>query len=126
MAKFKIIVIAHQLKGKKIAKANDIVEESELTSDSKDLVKKGFIVPVEDTDEEKAAAQKEQQAIDDAAKLAKEASEKLVLQKEAEIQKENQEKASELEVVDPVIIEVENSAATNAANKLKGKANPKK
>ncbi|MCM8906830.1 hypothetical protein [Tenacibaculum finnmarkense] len=123
MGKFKINVIAHQLKGKKIAKFGEVVDESELTSDSSILVSNGYIVPVDDTPEEieaaklaKEAAKKEQQEIDDAAKLAK----------EAVIQKENEEKALELEVVNPVVITSENNAATNAANKLKEKANPKK
>lgn len=44
MAKFKINVIAHQLKGKKVAKFGEVVDESELTSDSKELLSKGFII----------------------------------------------------------------------------------
>ena len=44
MAKFKINVIAHQLKGKKVAKFGEVVDESELTSDAKELLAKGFIV----------------------------------------------------------------------------------
>lgn len=48
MAKFKINVIAHQLKGKKVAKFGEVVDESELTSDSKELLSKGFIVKLSD------------------------------------------------------------------------------
>lgn len=50
MAKFKINVIAHQLKGKKVAKFGEVVDESELTSDSKELLAKGFIVKLSGKD----------------------------------------------------------------------------
>ena len=48
--KFKVNVIAHQLKGKKIAKYGDVISESELTTDSKTLLKQGFIIEVESDD----------------------------------------------------------------------------
>lgn len=57
MAKnFKVNVLAHQLKGKKIAKYGEMVSESELTSNSKDLLEKGFIVEVSEEEKAKEAA----------------------------------------------------------------------
>jgi len=43
MAKYKILVIQHCLKNNKIAKFGEIVDESQLTSSSFDLVQQGFI-----------------------------------------------------------------------------------
>jgi hypothetical protein len=43
MTKYKILVIAHCLKHKKIAKYGEIVDESQLTSSAFDLVEQGFI-----------------------------------------------------------------------------------
>ena len=43
MEKYKVKVIGHQLKGKVVAKAGDIVEESQLMSEASELVKAGFI-----------------------------------------------------------------------------------
>jgi hypothetical protein len=48
MAKYKVIVIAHQLKNNKIAKSKDIVDESQLNGNAAELVKAGFIVPVKE------------------------------------------------------------------------------
>lgn len=53
--KYKIQVIAHQLKGKVVAKFGDVVDESQLTKDAKSLVKAGFI---------KSVSKKEQDAAD--------------------------------------------------------------
>lgn len=41
---YKISVIAHQLKGQKVAEYGTIVSEKELNGNAKDLLKKGFIV----------------------------------------------------------------------------------
>ena len=41
---YKINVIAHQLKGQKVADFGTIVSESQLSGNAKDLLKKGFIV----------------------------------------------------------------------------------
>lgn len=75
---YKINVIAHQLKGKKIAKHGEIVSESELTSDAGKLVKAGFIVEVS-AKEQKAdgAAKTKTDSGSDASDAAKEATEKL-------------------------------------------------
>ena len=48
MAKYKIIVIAHQLKNKIIAKSGDLVDETQLMGNAPQLVKEGFIELVED------------------------------------------------------------------------------
>ena len=125
MGKFKINVIAHQLKGKKIASFGEVVDESELTSDSSILVNKGYIVPIGDTPEEIEA----KKLAKETAKKGLEGAEAGKIAKEAVIQKENEGKAFELEVVDvvdSVIIDTKNTAATNAASKLKGKVAPKK
>ena len=78
---YKINVIAHQLKGKKIAKHGEIVSESELTSDAGKLVKAGFIVEVSAKEQNallKAAADAAKAAADKAAAdAAKAAAEKL-------------------------------------------------
>lgn len=46
MAKYKIAVIGHLLKNNKVAKFGEIVDESQLTSPAKDLVKEGFITEI--------------------------------------------------------------------------------
>ena len=47
MAKYKIAVIGHLLKNNKVAKFGEEVDESQLTSPAKDLVKEGFITEIE-------------------------------------------------------------------------------
>lgn len=47
MAKYKIAVIGHLLKNNKVAKFGEEVDESQLTSSAKDLVKAGFITEIE-------------------------------------------------------------------------------
>lgn len=47
MRKYKILVIAHQLKNQVIAKCNDIVDESQLNGNSADLINAGFIKQIE-------------------------------------------------------------------------------
>jgi len=47
MAKYKIAVIGHLLKNNKVAKFGEEVDESQLTSPAKDLVKAGFITEIE-------------------------------------------------------------------------------
>lgn len=53
MARFKVLVIAHSLKNNKVAKSGDIVDESQLTSPSFELVKEGFLEPIEEEIEPK-------------------------------------------------------------------------
>lgn len=48
MAKYKIKVIAHQLKGNVIAKSGDIVDENQLDGNASELVKAGFVELVEE------------------------------------------------------------------------------
>jgi len=43
MAKYKVLVIAHQLKNKIIAKSGDLVDETQLMGNAPQLVKEGFI-----------------------------------------------------------------------------------
>lgn len=43
MAKYKILVIAHSLKNNLVGKFNEVVDESQLTSDVSELVEAGFI-----------------------------------------------------------------------------------
>jgi len=43
MAKYKILVIAHQLKNKVIAKYGDVVDETQLMGNAPQLEKEGFI-----------------------------------------------------------------------------------
>lgn len=49
MRKFKIVVIAHQLKNNVVAKTNEIVDESQLLGNADELVKAGFVVEVKDS-----------------------------------------------------------------------------
>lgn len=49
MRKFKVLVIAHQLKNKVIAKTNDIVDENQLLGNADELVKAGFVEEVKDS-----------------------------------------------------------------------------
>ncbi|MEN9928930.1 MAG: hypothetical protein RLZZ231_851 [Bacteroidota bacterium] len=46
MKNFQVLVIAHCLKGNKIAKSGDIVSESQLTSPAFELIEAGFIKEV--------------------------------------------------------------------------------
>ena len=46
MAKFKVLVIALSVKNNKIAKCNDVIDESQLNSSSYELVNAGFIEEV--------------------------------------------------------------------------------
>ena len=46
MAKFKVLVIGHQLKNKIVAGFGDVIDESQLMGKSEDLVKAGFIEEV--------------------------------------------------------------------------------
>lgn len=48
--KYKIKVIAHSIKGNKIAKYGEEVDESQLTGPAYELVKQGFIEEVESSD----------------------------------------------------------------------------
>lgn len=48
MRKFKIVVIAHQLKNNVVAKTNEIVDENQLLGNADELVKAGFVVEVKD------------------------------------------------------------------------------
>lgn len=50
MRKFKIVVIAHQLKNNVVAKTNEIVDESQLLGNADELVKAGFVVEVKDSE----------------------------------------------------------------------------
>ena len=50
MAKYKILVIAHSLKNNLVGKSNEVVDESQLTSDPKELVEAGFIELVEEVE----------------------------------------------------------------------------
>jgi hypothetical protein len=50
MAKYKVLVIAHSLKNNLVGKFNEVVDESQLTSDVKELVEAGFIELVEETE----------------------------------------------------------------------------
>ena len=43
MAQYKILVIAHSLKNNLVAKCNEVVDESQLTSSVSELVAAGFI-----------------------------------------------------------------------------------
>lgn len=47
MRKYKVLVIAHQLKNQVIAKYGEIIDESQLNGNSADLVKAGFIAQIE-------------------------------------------------------------------------------
>tara|TARA_R100000541_G_scaffold44592_1_gene51679 strand:+ start:1059 stop:1271 length:213 start_codon:yes stop_codon:yes gene_type:complete len=49
MRKFKVLVIAHQLKNKVIAKTNDLVDENQLLGNADELVKAGFVEEVKDS-----------------------------------------------------------------------------
>jgi hypothetical protein len=51
MKKYKVMVIAHQLKNKVIAKSGDIVDESQLMGNAIELIEKNFIVPIDVDDE---------------------------------------------------------------------------
>lgn len=57
MAKYKILVIEHCLNGNVVAKCNELVDESQLTSPASELVEAGFIELV-DEDSEKLAPKK--------------------------------------------------------------------
>lgn len=46
MRNFQVLVIAHCLKGNKIAKSGEIVSESQLTSPASELIEAGFITEV--------------------------------------------------------------------------------
>lgn len=46
MAKFKVLVIALSVKNNKIAKCNEIIDESQLNSSAYELVNAGFIEEV--------------------------------------------------------------------------------
>lgn len=46
MRNFQVLVIAHCLKGNKIAKSGEIVSESQLTSPASELIEAGFIKEV--------------------------------------------------------------------------------
>jgi DNA-binding HxlR family transcriptional regulator len=60
MAKYKILVIAHSLKNNLVGKCNEVVDESQLTSDVKGLVDAGFIeLVVEPTTETKVETKAE-------------------------------------------------------------------
>jgi len=71
MRKFKIIPIAHSLKGNKIAKCGDTVDESQLTSPASELIEAGFIKEItkskkelkEEADLEKAAEKAEAEKV---------------------------------------------------------------
>jgi hypothetical protein len=52
MAKYKILVIAHSLKNNLVGKFNEVVDESQLTSNAKELVESGFIELVEEVEKE--------------------------------------------------------------------------
>ena len=52
MAQYKILVIAHQLKHKVIAKYGDVVDETQLMGNAYELVKEGFIELVEEVQDE--------------------------------------------------------------------------
>mgnify|MGYP003643506311 CR=1 FL=1 len=52
MAKYKVLVIAHQLKNNKIAKSKDIVDESQLNGNAKELVEAGYIAPLKESKKE--------------------------------------------------------------------------
>lgn len=58
MAQYRVNVISLQLKGKKIASANSVVDESQLNGNAEELVKTGFIELVEEVAEEKSKATK--------------------------------------------------------------------
>ena len=47
MRKYKILVIAHQLKNQVIAKYGEVVDESQLNGNSADLINAGFIEQIE-------------------------------------------------------------------------------
>lgn len=49
MREFKVLVIAHQLKNKVIAKTNDLVDENQLLGNADELVKAGFVEEVKDS-----------------------------------------------------------------------------
>lgn len=48
MAKFKVLVIGHQLKNKIVAGFGDVIDESQLMGKSEDLVKAGFIEEIQE------------------------------------------------------------------------------
>lgn len=50
MAKYKILVIAHALKNNQVAKYGEVVDESQLTAPSIDLISQGFISLCDDKD----------------------------------------------------------------------------
>lgn len=52
MAKYRVLVIAHSLKNNIVGKFNDVIDETQLTSNPTELVQAGFIelVDVEDLD----------------------------------------------------------------------------
>jgi hypothetical protein len=54
---YKVIVLAHALKGNRVAKFGDVVSESELNGNAVDLVKYGFLEKVEGADAEAKAAE---------------------------------------------------------------------
>jgi len=85
MRKFRVIPIAHSLKGNKIAKSGDIVEESQLSSPANELVLAGYLEDV--TESEKAKA---------------DAAEKLRLATEAEKAKADVETETETENIEVV------------------------
>jgi len=49
--KYKVLVIAHQLKNNIIAKSGDVVSESQLNGNAAELVAQNFIIPFNEDDE---------------------------------------------------------------------------
>lgn len=65
MAKFKVLVIALSVKNNKIAKCNEIIDESQLNSSAYELVNAGFIeeVKVEESVEDLEVDSEEVKAV---------------------------------------------------------------
>ena len=71
---YKVIVLAHALKGNKVAKFGDKVSEEQLNGNAKDLVKAGYIEKLskKELDKIKAAEKAKADAVEKAQKDAEE------------------------------------------------------
>lgn len=72
MAKYKVKVIAHQLKNNVIAKFGDVVDEIQLNGNAEQLVKDGFIESTKDAKEDKKEVDLFKMKKDDLITFAKE------------------------------------------------------
>ena len=68
MRKFRVIPITHSLRNNKIAKSNDIVDESQLSGPANDLVLAGYLEDVTEAEKAKADAAEKARLADEKAK----------------------------------------------------------